>query len=159
MLVWSPTNADVWFARPESDLSVLENIAISSDDSTVLSVTAALVSGKLPSQISLTSSITGVVFGAAHLDGLFPILSLVFLRNAVLGETFSWEDLPADAEDLILYRKDPIARKTFFVSVTATEDPASLTPSGTETKVYEFAIDANYSAGQARLVEEINARR
>lgn len=159
MLIWTPDNSALWFARPETDTSVNEVISISSDDAVVEKVEFSIDSDyELPKQVIIEASNSGVTLTAPDLEGLFPIIAIRYLRHGVAGECYHFDDLPADAEDVLEYRKNPSRRKHFYLTVTATESALSPTSSGTETKIFEFAIDANYTPGRDRLVEEVNAR-
>jgi hypothetical protein len=160
MLIWTPDNASTWFMRPESDVDFVELISISSDDDIVDTVTYSFPDGTfIPDGVSITATSGGVAFSATSLSGLFPIVGIKYLNAGVLGECFDFSDIPSSAEDVLEYKKDASGQKSFFMTVTATESNTSPTTSGTEVKIYEFIIEADYSPGRDALLEAVNARR
>lgn len=105
----------------------------------------------LPAQVSITFVDNVLTFQAPDLIGLLPILSIKYLLNGVEYQVNDWNLLPAQAEEVLEYLKDPNSPKIFDLAVTAQATT-------TETVTYQFIVRANYTPGRDRLVQEVNAR-
>lgn len=154
-VTWTPEPGEL-FRLPETstDISYSVSVSVTDDGDPDLSVTgyAATIT---PEQSILDVSTAGsVTVSADSLAGLFPIQFIDFLLNGVPGRVFSWEDLPAEAEDIIEFRPGSGVSVTFTMVVIATLSDASQVQA-----TYTMTVTQDWTAGRDRLVMEVNARR
>lgn len=153
-----PSPGAPWFTVMETEVNVSKDLAIVPSESTIDSVVWS-ITPELPPNVVIHKTTSGLNLSAPTLDGLFPILLIKYLRGGVIGECKDFNDLPADAEDVIEYRKDPNSPRIYTLTVTVT-DTQLLPPLTSETTAtFTFIIEADYSPGRDRLRREIDARR
>lgn len=107
----------------------------------------AQLSPAMPAQVlSIATSPAGVAVRAAGLAGLFGIDFIDYLRGGVVSRAASWEELPADAEQIIEFRPSRLARRSYQLLITAL-----LSNGDTEQTSYTIAILQDWTAGRDRL--------
>jgi 6,7-dimethyl-8-ribityllumazine synthase len=67
-----------------------------------------------------------------------------------LGAVFHWNDLPANATEIVTYKPSPNNVKDYILTVS--------TDTG-ESSIYTIRIKANYDTGKANLQQAVEARR
>ena len=66
------------------------------------------------------------------------------------GTVYHWNDLPANATEIVAYKPSPSNVKDYMLTVT--------TDTGESSK-YTISIKANYDTGKANLQQAVEARR
>jgi hypothetical protein len=107
----------------------------------------------LPAEVSVSVDGDTLTVSVDSFDFLFPVQSIKYLLNGVIGECFLWADLPEEADQIIEYLPATVSVKTYNLTVTAATNLA------TESADYIIQITANYETGKLKLREAINARR
>lgn len=170
MLVWNPDPL-LWFLRSESDTDVYEVLSITAPGGYLTNIEYEIEPDTLPKQVELYADLNvGLIFQAPHLLGMFPIIIIRYLHDTVEGDCQDFDDIPAAAEDVWEYLKDPVTPKHFDLTVTASgyvlDDSGSGEGGGgaasvlvTETRHYRITIIADYTPGRDRLKREVDARR
>ena len=147
-----------WFTAMETEVNIVYEIGISSDAGTIDAVDW-VVAPEPPQQVVVARTPDGIGLSAVDLDGLFPIILIKYLRDGVTGQCLNFDGLPADAEEVLEYRKDPNTPRIYTLTLTVTETDALTAMTSTCTASYEFWIEADYSPGRDRLRGEVDARR
>lgn len=107
--------------------------------------------GRVPENATLTGG-ANVHLLAPNLYGIVPI-QVHYQLNRVPGVTTYWTDLPAEAEQIILYVApgSPEATTTFE---TRAYNGSNLVA----TASYTILVTMTYNTGRDRLIAEVNAR-
>ncbi len=101
----------------------------------------------------MASAATGVHVSAEKLSGLFGIEFIDYLQNKVIARIADWNDLPAEAEEIVEFRPSSEQSKQYTMTITA-----ELSNKTTESAGYTMTITQEWTAGRDRLRKEINAR-
>lgn len=101
----------------------------------------------------MASAATGVHVSAEKLSGLFGIEFIDYLQNKVIARIADWNDLPAEAEEIVEFRPSSEQFKQYTMTITA-----ELSNKTTESAGYTMTITQEWTAGRDRLRKEINAR-
>lgn len=157
-VIWTPDGVDPLVEAQEDERDVVATVTAEveddgsgdTDDVESLSWSA---DPEFPPQVVVETLGNVLTLTIPHFVDLFPIQEIRYLRNREPGVCYRWADLPEDAEDVFLYRADPVNIKTTVLTVTA-----HLRGGGTESQAYLIVVRANYSLGRDALVEAINAR-
>lgn len=153
-ILWEPPPT-AFITCSESDLDVSGEILVESDDPADPVDTIELdVHRELPPQFVISADEQKVSFFTPDLLGIFRIVEILYLRDRVIERCFAWEDLPADAHDIVAYRPDPVNVQIFVLTVTATT-----TLGIKESEDFVIRVEADYTPGRDLMLGEINARR
>lgn len=161
VVTWSPAAPEL-FRLPETAGAIehaITAIVQETDPATGLPAPIAVTGyhGEIsPAQplLTVTPGASALTVSAATLAGLFPFESLEYLRGGQLEQVGTWEELPADAEDLVAYRPSRATERAYTLTATAT-----LADGSEESTAYALVIQQDWSAGRDRLKEEVDARR
>lgn len=157
IVTWTPTEG-LLFTEPETGGPVSE--FFSADAETIGGVPVTVTSygysiSPTPSASVFTFNVTptGVAMSATTLAGLMPIDGIDYLLGGVLATAADWDDLPAEAEEIVAFRAGTTASITFTLTITAIaggSDPISAE--------YTFTITRDWTAGRDRLIAEVALR-
>lgn len=144
-----------------TDVSATVNFATDMPGSTLADLVYS-VDPPLPEQAEVSGEIdaggeTGsVTVQIPHLIGFVPILAIDYMLDGVPGTVTSWDDLPAEAEQVYSYRK-AIASPAIY---TLTIEVAEVGPTpGTASADFTIRIEPNYTVGRDALIAAVDARR
>lgn len=108
----------------------------------------------LPSMISITTTRLTLNVHLDSLLGSFPMVELTYLisNNPMkYGTITQWEDLPANATEIVTYKPYPSGSKQWVLTVTPNTND--------ESRSFIIRIKANYDTGRANLIKAIEDRR
>jgi hypothetical protein len=108
--------------------------------------------GRVPENATLVGGPVNVTLSAPNLYGVVPI-EVHYQHNRVPGVTTYWSDLPADAEQIILYVAPGQTQATTTFAVYAYNNEFLIS-----TTVYTILVLMTYNTGRDRLIAEVNAR-
>lgn len=91
---------------------------------------------------------------ADSLVGLFGIDGIEYLLGGELGQADAWDELPAEAEEIVSFKPSTEVERTYTLTVTAHLEDGSQ-----ESADYDMIIQQDWTAGRDRLVEAVDARR
>lgn len=158
MLNWSAAAGHLW-TRPETDRDISEKIGLSVSLGEILAVSHAIAPDDLPSQIVISSDLSGTTLSGPDLLGCFPIVEIGYLLDQRPGVVTDFNDIPPAAEDITSYRKLIAPPKRYNLTVTVVWRDFDTQRDVTEIRDFQFYILPNYTPGRDRLVEEVDARR
>jgi len=153
--IWTPANTDPLIIAQEDETDVSAVITVESDqvppgDVGVVSLSSVPA---LPPQVVLDAAIGSLTINFPNFVDVFPIQELRYLRNGVEGVVTRWADLPADAEDVLVFKPDPNNIREFVITAEAEVDGV------VETQDYVIRLFANYNLGRDQLLAAVDARR
>ncbi|PAU79239.1 hypothetical protein [Halomonas salipaludis] len=158
---WTPP-PDLLFSLPETAGPVAFTISVEVEGVDPVTGEPAVVEvvgyrGSItPEQalLAIEGDADGLTVSADSLAGLFPIEHIDYRQDGQVVRVPSWEQLPAEAEELIEYRPSRAQTRAYRLDVVA--DLAD----GSEAYMsYLIEVHQDWSAGRDRLRSEIDARR
>lgn len=159
IVTWTPDPAEPLFSLPETATNINYLISATATDDLgaplpVSNYRYTLSPTPAAPVLTITAGANGVNVTAASLAGLFGIVFIDYLLHGTLGRVFTWDDLPAEAEEIIEFRPLSDAERQYTLTVEA-----DVQGEGTVQAAYTLEILQDWTAGRDRLVEEVNARR
>jgi hypothetical protein len=159
-LIWSPLTENTIIDEYETAINIHKTISVTVVPPIIpnplLEYPEKLVwscDPPLPDQLSITTSGLTLDISSQSLLGLFPISELTYLKpgsNMEYGTVYHWNDLPANATEIVAYKPSLSNVKDYMLTVT--------TDTGESSK-YTIRIKANYDTGKANLQQAVEARR
>lgn len=108
---------------------------------------------KPQSALSIASGSGGVTVSAPALTGLFGIEFIDYQKDRVTTRIYRWDDLPADADEIIEFTPSTEQSRQYVLTVTAL-----LSNGGEAVANYAMIINQDWTAGRDRLLGEMNVR-
>lgn len=154
-ITWTP-GPGLLFSLPETAGPIAFSISATYSDETAPAAITGYEAEINPPSNTLQVDVgpTEVTVSAPSLVGTFGIQYIDHLNGGVLRRVGSWEELPAEAEEVIEFRPSYDRLREHTLTVTAMTSLG-----GQEQAVYTIQILQDWSAGRDRLVEEVDARR
>lgn len=161
-IVWSQdTEIDPWLDVQENEIwtapAIVATVVADENENSVPTVVGYQYSISPGPLIGLSVSNTpaGVVLSAPNtLIGSFPAIDIEYQINGVTGHCLTFNEIPAEADEMIRYVPSPINEKQWTIRVTAL-----LSEGGPASASYVINVRANYDTGRDALIGAVNARR
>jgi hypothetical protein len=115
----------------------------------------------LPSDVDIAPGAMDWALGWDRVDGLFPLVVIEYLEAGDLHQVQAWADVSDEAEEIIKFEANPVNKREYRVTVTATgtEMSGGVPVPATAVATYTVQILQQYNTNKDRLKEVVDARR
>lgn len=156
MITFLPETGAELLHADEADPGAAASVVASTEFPNEITAMTWTCEPALPAQAIVTTLVEGanatLTVTFPSFNGMVPILGIDYLLGGSLGTVTDWAAVPAEASQIISYRKQASQPIEYTLTVTVEDSVESA------SATYLIVVDPNYTGGRDSLIAAVAAR-